>query len=547
MKGKKILCAGLMAALAAGSAACGTPPQQAAVENVGKNVSILNTAGDFPIVNEPITIKALVARHRLTEDLSTAKMWVDYAEKTNIHIEMEQIPQENFVEKRNLVMASDDLPDVIFNNRFTCAEEHLYGSMGLLVPLNDLVDTYAPNYKAALENNPYVLDYLADDNGTYYDMAHIPAPAEFKTTITQMFVYTPWMEKLGLEKPTNTQEFYDMLKAFKEQDPNGNGIADEIPLSGSIDGYGGNPIPYIMSAFQKVGVGESLILDNGEIVYPYATDGYREGLRYMKKLYDEGLLSPQTFTQTKDQMIALAMNDTHILGATSGAWTGSFTIDGDPDDERYAQFELIEPLEGPTGLKGMAEFAPSPTTRMVITKACEYPEAMVRWQDYLYTEEGYVYSSFGIENEDWVPNTDPNLTNVNGKVATIQSLDPSNTNLGFSGQVGVLVGSSTVGSNAYPATQIQHNIAFAEEQKTLYAPYLENIDLPPVNFTTEENQEVEQIKAALRTHVNSCTAQFISGALDIEADWDRYVADLKTKGLDKFIEMHKEAYERKYK
>src|SRR5690606_4877116 len=120
-----------------------------------------------------------------------------------------------------------------------------------------------------------------------------------------------WLENLGLDVPTTVDEFYTVLKAFKEQDPNGNGIQDEIPfLSWGLDS------PSFREALTWYGVFAGIAEDNGTVYYKQATEEYKEFLAFMKKLYDEQLFYNDSITLTAQQAQALAQDgDVNKVGA----------------------------------------------------------------------------------------------------------------------------------------------------------------------------------------------------------------------------------------
>lgn len=113
----------------------------------------------------------------------------------------------------------------------------------------------------------------------------------------KMWVNTKWMEQLGLTEPTTTEEFKEMLRAFKTKDPNGNGKADEVPLSGSTENFGVHIIPYLMNGFIYDDDRNYLIVNQGKVETVVNKPEWKEGLAYIKSLYDEGLIDPGAFTQ----------------------------------------------------------------------------------------------------------------------------------------------------------------------------------------------------------------------------------------------------------
>lgn len=108
-----------------------------------------------------------------------------------------------------------------------------------------------------------------------------------------------WLKNLGLEIPTTIDEFTEVLRAFKTQDPNKNNEADEIPLSfRSTDAA--NRTTWIGSFFGPFGVVDDsthIMIKDGKVIFTPEQEGFRKALEYFHMLYAEGLMDPESFTQ----------------------------------------------------------------------------------------------------------------------------------------------------------------------------------------------------------------------------------------------------------
>lgn len=111
---------------------------------------------------------------------------------------------------------------------------------GIIIELNDVIDQYMPNYKKLLEENPQVAKTLMDDEGRYLYFTPInPLVTDLeKASVTWwgLMMRKDWLENVGMEAPTTIDEWYDVLTAFKEGDPNGNSEQDEIPFDAGSGG-----------------------------------------------------------------------------------------------------------------------------------------------------------------------------------------------------------------------------------------------------------------------------------------------------------------------
>ena len=269
-------------------------------------------------------------------------------------------------------------------------------------PINDYIDQesfYLKNYLETDEGKEN-LKYIKSADGNIYSW---PAIIEEigNDYDHRMWINQTWLDELGLEMPTTTDEYYEVLKAFKEQDPNGNGQADEMPLVGNRTGWNQQvwttlayPFIYLNDMF------DFLIKDDeGKLTVSYAQPEFKAALEYMNKLCSEGLLSPLTFTQDEAQW-------KQILGDPNGQVIGSLCAGsmsayaGAPD--RKKDLTHLPPLTGPEGVCWTSYRATSlPQYKGFITSSCENPVAAAAVFDYMYSEEMARQGRWGTEGKSW--------------------------------------------------------------------------------------------------------------------------------------------------
>ncbi|WP_235440169.1 extracellular solute-binding protein [Paenibacillus sp. DMB20] len=332
----------------------------------------LTEPGTYPLVKEKTTLKVMVRGNPLVENFATNEFTKWYEEKTNVHIEWEVVPEQSMQEKLNLVLASEDYPDVIMGLNISPTQQMIYGTQGAFIPLNDLIEKQGVQTKKLFEENPEIKSTITALDGNIYALPEVNDC--YHCSMSQkMWIYEPWLKKLNLDMPTTTDELYSVLKAFKEKDPNGNGKQDEIPLSITQKSWRSSLDAFLMNSFIYNPVyGSSykhMYVKDGKVDVAYNKPEWKEGLRYLNKLYKEGLISPESFTQDENQLIQIGENpDTVILGASTGGHQGVFTqLLG--ESGRWAEYKAVPPLKGPEG----AQYAANDTTALtpgsfVITK-----------------------------------------------------------------------------------------------------------------------------------------------------------------------------------
>jgi putative aldouronate transport system substrate-binding protein len=522
--------------------------------------------GTFPIVDRKVTITiATPAPTDATVILSENAFTKAYEAKTNIHVEWQLIPSANFKEKINLMLAAGDLPDVICTgvgatNRFDKMEEAQIGAQGLIIPLNKLIDSQSVWFKKALAEQEGLKSYITAPDGNIYALPNIAD--EYHTTYPQkLWINTAWLKKLGLKMPSTTEEFYQVLKAFKERDPNGNGKADEIPFSTCKAGSNVELDGFLMTPFAYNPGGDRLWVSNGKVTFSAATPGYKDGLKYIARLYKEGLINLESFTQDqKTQVNSNEAGDAPTIGSFPSLHLGyGANLTASP---RWQQYDSVPPLAGPSG-KAIAVIQPYAnkyvTGMYSITRDCKNPEAAFRFVDWMYSEEGTIAAMVGEENKAWVK-AKPGEKGLTGKQSrwtqlTVDITKKENQN-GTWGQlfpnyrpasystawsfpqdpydptVSPMTGRMRV---FYKATEAHEKVA----QKVSAA-------LPGLYYSSGDIGDIALLKTTIKDFVDESLVRFVTGNKDIDKEWGAYLAQLDKLGLQRYLEIIQRNYDRQY-
>jgi putative aldouronate transport system substrate-binding protein len=472
-------------------------------------------------------------------------MMKDTAEKTGIKIAWEVVPQASWKEKKNLIIASRELPDAFMASlSFNANEIAQYGADGVLIPLEGLIDQYAPNIKALMQEYP---DYAA---ATRSPDGHIYALSSWEDLGFDSFsagiIRKDWLDKLGLPVPSTTEEFYQSLKAFKDQDVSGTGKT--IPFSfmfkesQMLNREVKREFEWIFLAF---GCADNpyhiFIEDNNEIVFTASQPGYKEAVQYLHRLYAEGLIDVEVFTQDR----TLLTNK--IRQNNVGVYTDyrlEFSM-ADPNTESL--YTLLPPLIGPHGDQrwlraqiGISEGA------FAITSACKYPEVAIRWLDFINEEENNIQYRYGMfKSADWtasealIPSTAiPGKWEVNSRPS---SIEPSNWP--FSSPISVMPVITPFKVIDKYIAEKGSNVA-KNKACGFYRPYLTK---NPYNylwrFSEDELEELALLQTDLIGYVDKTMAKWIADG-GIEQEWDAYLNELKRYNVDDYLELYKTAYRR---
>ncbi|MCI8542941.1 extracellular solute-binding protein [Acetatifactor aquisgranensis] len=445
-------------------------------------------------------------------------------EQSNVTFEVNSVPSGDAAEKESLIISSGTYPDVFIFSSLGKDNIDRYGSEGVFIPLEDYIRTYAPNLTALLDERE-LWPFITAPDGHVYEMPALNSGAELEAGF-HIWLNFQWLENLNLEAPKSLEDLHDILTAFKEQDANGNGDAnDEIPLS-VPDGMGYllNYLPYF--GYNMDGSTRCAAKD-GNLVYVPTDDGYKEFLRYFTQLYQEGLLDPASFTQNYDQ-IAAKGSAGDVLGCFCAL--ASFQFAGREQDEKY---QIIDPFEGQdyplsTGIMHGS---------MMITDACEKPEILVAWADRLYTEEGGELYWLGVEGRAHVKNEDGTWSwNIGGPIGddieTIREKGTLKDQTAFPGlQPDLWFTGITDPDESYLIGQRGKMLEWGK------------LPLPAMSYTAEETETIASLKADLDSYVNQYGAQVITGELDLDASWDDYKSTMETMGAAELYDIYLKAFQ----
>lgn len=501
-------------------------------EHKQENEQIALPSGDLT-GGQPIVLRAMVMRYDSQPDYASIEVWKEYEKMTGVKVEWIQIPSAEVDEKRNQALASGNLPDMFMRCKIPDKDLLSYGEKGVFVRMNELIEEHGPNVSHIFNIYPDVKRGMTMYNGSIYSLPSITEQLS-NSIDKKLFINRVWLDKLKMEMPRTIDEFYQVLKAFRENDPNENGKADEIPLS-AIDIW--SIIDGVKGAWGLGNRGRTIRnfdLDEstGKVRFISSTERFREVLAFLNKLYAEGLLDNEIFATNSAQLTA--KGNMNILGSflhVSSACTGKYEND----------FSGIpEALIGPYGdqlwspqkarLMSKGQFA--------MTSANPYPEITMKWMDYWFSDDGIRMFYMGLEGVTYIKTSEGTYEWTDRIKKGLDTKDNS-----FFNQIIPYPG----GNNPVPvrdpyfrgATSSPVPTAASEQLK----PFLPNELWSTFNFTTQENERIILLERNILGYVEQMVQWFIAGKEPL-SNWDQYLSALNEMGLDEYIRIYQAAYER---
>ncbi|GIP40531.1 sugar ABC transporter permease [Paenibacillus sp. J31TS4] len=511
-----------------GEPAGGADPQKAGAESAN-----LNPTG-MPIVKEPISLTFFTGKSSVNgNNFEETMLWKEYGKLTNMNVKFELVPFETLTEKRNLTLASGDYPDAFYTARLGANDLAKYGSQGVFIPLNTLIDQYAPNLKKLMEQYPEIRKGLTMPDGNIYSFPTFYDPSFLSLLIgTPLWINKEWLGKLQMAEPQTTEEFYEYLKAVKATDLNGNGQQDEIPFSGESLASLFNQLKGAWGLGNR-GLGHTYVdVEPGtEKLRFFKTDPkYKELLQYVHKLYKEGLVDKEIFTIKSNALYAKGQMGT--LGSTIVAnpatlmnqktYIGLGALKGPHGDQLYSQMKVP--------LVNVGSFA--------ITDKNKYPAETVRWMDYFYSEEGMKLFFMGKEGVTYTETGGKfeyvkDITSNPQGLSQDQALAKYLTYLGGS-YPGFVTEKFFKGSEALPESIEAGKKAAPHAVKEIWGKF---------NFTESEMEVMSTVGKDIETYITEMEAKLVNGSASFD-DWDKYVATVKKMGLDRYMQTYQSAYDR---
>lgn len=512
-----------------GSSVVESKTEESKTEESKEEPSLFNAPGTLPIVNEPVTLKVL-AQYQYNphneNKTDQSKLWAWLEEKTGIHFEVESYPAAEMKQKLPLVMATpDDMPDLFFRVDFSAADTLNYGQNGQLLVLDELIDEYAPNVQ-------YCMDNLEGASGAIYAAdGHIYSLPSFNASVASVYnaMNQKFLDNIGMDCPTNFEELYEVFKAIKAHgDANGDGIKNnEICWSGTMESFRRGAM--VWGGLNCYWPWNGVMFDNDgdDVFFALTSDRYKELLTWLNKFYDEGMIDREIFTQTGTEWTAKKeQNLVFVKDSASDPESAAFK---GPEGDFYPTPLTLNAGETPLVTIG----ASYQTDIGAVSAYTEYPELCVMVMDFLYSEEGSMVASMGMEGVDF--------TVISESPFLVENIDDTHGTGETKSEYSCLVPRWRRDEWVQPAaTQLARDLNALVDEYGVFA--FQNY----MKFTPEESDLIATISADLGLLCDDYFVGFVNGTYDIEKDWDAYVAECKKMKVEELTDVYQDAFNRYY-
>ena len=515
----------------------------------------------YPICDDPITVSLALRVGAYVPVCSELLEVKRIEERFGIKLDCTTYSVDAWPNQFSIMLSGNTLPDMLMAV-FLGTDATKYGMEGYFLALNEYRDLM-PNLFSLMDSHDDLKMAMTAADGNVYSLCRYIDCKIVTARVAPLWINETWLKNVNMDVPETADELYAVLKAFKEQDANGNGNPnDEIPL-GTMDDWKGTYLRRQLMAmfgmFATANAGKNFYVDdNGKIGMYETTENYKAYLEYLQKLYTEGLLDAEFFTMTSAQFTEKCNANVYGVCATQ-AWTGSTSTSNDVAciaglTSAYNDVKAV-PIAS-----GVYDFG-----KTVVNADTKYPEAICRLLDYFMTQDNLDEFYEGIQWE-WKNSTVKGFENVlvrdNRAAAKTAGYDP-NTQLGEYTYTKALMRNAF--QNFYVTdTTIYKDLThdeLVEVNKSMKAdpdspsncslyecytnPELVFIDMYPVlSYTSEELEKRTPIITSLSSYIGSQEAQIILGNVDVETGWAEMIKGLQDQGLDELLAIEQTAYDR---
>lgn len=508
-------------------------------------------AYQFPL-SETQEISGLISYPSATEpDPNKRTIFRRLEEKTNVHVNWQAIPSDQWGDKIALQMVNySTLPDFVFTAGFSDSDLLRYGDNGIILPLENYIDRYMPNLTKIFEDYPEYKTMCLDEDGHIWALPWIEQLGAEKTAIQTVgdmgFINKKWLDFLGLEVPRTVDEFEATLRQFQahaaEIQREFNIDGSIIPMSCIINDGDQDPAALINGFGEGYGDGDRgrhiAVTDDGEVICSTTQPGFRTGIEWLHKLYAEDLIDKECFTQEWS---------TYVSKGKSGRYGVCFSWDV-ANIDNLIDWTPLPPLEA-----DVLNYTPQNGSytsgfdrgRCVVTAICENPALVLCWLDQMYDPFQSPQNNWGTYGDESGFNIFELSTNADGqpmlKHTDLQGASPVEV------REAQCVGGPLAVLNEYYDVYVtcpddaQYRLDWIEEY---FTPYMTRKNVyPNMLMNRDDTEELSNLSADITAEINRRRSDWIMNGLS-DRDWADYVARLDAYGLDRYLAIFQKYFDR---
>lgn len=488
----------------------------------------------YPITDEPVTLTywtTWIEPFNAFFTLEDVVAFKEAAKATNINIEFRTAPIQSGEEMLNLLIATGDYPDIIYEfaplyagGVDSAIEE------GIIIKLNDLLDTCLPDYMAVVESNQEYAKSAITDGGNYGVVCTLyadPWEASMGPIIRQ-----DWLDDLGLSAPVTYEDFTNVLTAFKTEKN------ASVPL---LDVGTSNKGNYFAAGFGVATLEQNLppmYQVDGVVKFGPAEPGFKDYVTLMNQWYTDGLLNPDFYVFETGE--SRSSHDSLIFSGQTGLFieeTSTFPYyEAQAQDPNFKISAVADAVQSPGDKNHLMVNQALYRSGTAISTSCKYPELAAKWLNYFYTDEGILLANYGVEHQGFEYNAqgEPELTDL-------------------------VLNNPDIVSNITLAMYTHFNLPCVIEDSRRFTTYTEEQSAAAgiwssrsdnswaypaaATLTVDETEQYVGKSTDITTYCKENIAKFITGDKPI-SEFDSFVEQLYAMDLDTCIKIKQDSLDR---
>lgn len=543
---KKLLALLLVAIMLLGLVACNdnssTDPTNGTNGNSGSTDGQggVEPAGvQFPLEEEmTFTIMYKGNGTDITESLANNAFWQDLYEATNVKIEFVALPADETMTVLNAMFMAEEEGDAIISHFIKDADYAQMTANGLLQSLNEYINNVElmPNFnERVLGESANTLGVITSPDGNIYSLPTYN-PDLGGLLESPLYINKTWLDKLGMDMPTTMEELEAVLIAFRDNDMNGNGEDDEIPLL-LQQGNSYSHFEAFMGLYgiaTKDGTNENYVyLEDGQVVFAPTSEAYKDCIIQLNDWWEKELIWQEAFTSNTDTWVAKISSAVPCIGVipmnNMAGYSDEYVPLAPVSVEGYETSWYIHP--GVSGVK----------TRFAVTRSCENVDVLMAWIDLFYSYENSVRIKWGEESEGRYSIVDGALVenSLDSETANkLKETNPTMIQLISNLPIAITAGDYSEGRIVKSGSALNTQAAY-----DVYKDYLNDEIWPRPYFSSDVSTRLSELRTDIFSLVNQKKADWITGNGDIEAEWDAYCASLEKMNVDELVQLMQDAYD----
>lgn len=530
MRTRTLLIAGMLLVTLIATTFAAGQTSEAATSDKGRLEEIGFHETGFPVVDQTVTIQVMAMRDAQKAPYAEMTLLNELQEMMNVKFIYDEIPQAQIQEKTNLMFASRDFPDVTWNAAVGDTQLWEAAQGGDVWPLNDLVEKYSPNWKRAWEERPVTKKGNTMPDGQVYSFPYYREILNDYGIRDITAVNVDWLKKVGKEIPTNTEEFYQVLKAFRQGIDSGVLPENGIPWLLRYHAWANGGEFEIYNTFglwmkgQGSGADRYCSVDNGKVLFGASDPKLKDAVKFMHKLYSEDLMDESMFTDGSPEHRAKSRSVPPIVGFRAEYFNHNPEF-----------FQPQPPIAGPDGTR---RFRSQPIrmekNKYVVYKNFEYPEVAVRFMDIFADDDWSIKLSYG----------GPMIEDAGNGMKRVVGAGTDWSQHGPHNMIASYISKRASDKVIWTGQQGEREAAVRD----VFQPYLwpQDRHYAYITYTAEETEELSIIGVEIADYIETQIADWIVNG-GVDAGWDNYLAELDRLNLDKAMEIYQTAYDRFWK